>query len=259
MSYAFDHQWKQERNRLARLEKGMDPGTIRHLEALGVAKGWRCLEIGAGGGSIAEWLCERVGSEGRVVATDLQTKFIEAIDVPNIEVRQHDITTDNLEQNAFDLVHARAVLEHLPARDEVLQRMIAALRPGGWLLLEAHDFLSLLPISQQGSELFTKASNAFLTVLNQNGLDPEYGRRIGLLLRHYGLTSVGVEGRMYEMGGDLPLTAVWSLVVQRLRQPMTEAGLLSSHEIDEAVELIEGSQFLSLSPTFIAGWGRKPK
>ena len=96
VSYAFDHQWKQEWNRLARLEKGMDPGTIRHIEALGVTSGWRCLEIGAGGGSIAEWLCARVGSTGHVVATDLQTKFIEAIDAPNIEVRQHDITKDDM-------------------------------------------------------------------------------------------------------------------------------------------------------------------
>ncbi len=259
MSYAFDHQWKQERNRLARLERGMDPGTIRHLETLGVTSGWRCLEIGAGGGSIAEWLCKRVGSSGHVVATDLQTKFIEAIDAPNIEVRQHDITKDDLEQNTFDLIHARAVLEHLPARNEVLKRMITALRPGGWLLLEAHDFMSLLPISQQGAELFTKASDAFLTILIRGGLDPDYGRRIGSQLRHNGLVAVGVEGRMYEMGGDLPLTAVWSLVVQRLRQPMIEAGLLSSNEVDEAVELIEGSEFLSLSPTFVAGWGQKPK
>jgi hypothetical protein len=29
-----------------------DPGTIRHLEQLGVGLGWRCLEVGAGGGSI---------------------------------------------------------------------------------------------------------------------------------------------------------------------------------------------------------------
>lgn len=259
MSYAFDHQWKQERDRLARLESGMDPGTIRHLESLGVESGWRCLEIGAGGGSIAEWLCACVGPSGQVVATDLQTKFLEAIEAPNLKVRRHDITKDDLEQDAFDLVHARAVLEHLPARDEVLKRMIAALRPGGWLLLEAHDFMSLLPISQQGAELFTKVSNSFLKMLSQGGFDPEYGRRIGVQLRRHGLAAVSVEGRMYEMGGDLPLTSVWSLVAQRLHQPLIETGLLSSNEIDQAVNLIEGSDFFALSPTFVAAWGQRPK
>ncbi|HZM84459.1 MAG TPA: class I SAM-dependent methyltransferase [Candidatus Limnocylindrales bacterium] len=47
---------------------------------------------------------------------------------------------------AFDVIHARAVLTHLPERDEVLARLVAALRPGGWLLIEDVDielFLSL--------------------------------------------------------------------------------------------------------------------
>jgi hypothetical protein len=51
--YHFDHEWHQERERLASLEQFEDPGTIRHLEALGFGPGWRCLEVGAGGGSIA--------------------------------------------------------------------------------------------------------------------------------------------------------------------------------------------------------------
>jgi 2-polyprenyl-3-methyl-5-hydroxy-6-metoxy-1,4-benzoquinol methylase len=34
-------------------------------------KGWRRLEVGAGGGSIASWFAHRMGSEGHVLATDL--------------------------------------------------------------------------------------------------------------------------------------------------------------------------------------------
>jgi hypothetical protein len=46
------------------------------FESFGVGAGWRCLEVGASGGSIAEWLCGKVGPHGRVVATDLQTMSI---------------------------------------------------------------------------------------------------------------------------------------------------------------------------------------
>jgi 16S rRNA A1518/A1519 N6-dimethyltransferase RsmA/KsgA/DIM1 with predicted DNA glycosylase/AP lyase activity len=76
------------------LEARWDPGTIRHLETLGVGEGWHCLEIGGGGGSIAEWLCRRVGPKGHVVATDLDTRFLEALDYDNLEVVRHNIVTD---------------------------------------------------------------------------------------------------------------------------------------------------------------------
>jgi len=98
------------------LEETRDPGTIHLLESLGVASGWRCLEVGGGGGSIASWLCQRVGPEGRVVATDLDTRFLNALDFPNLEVRQQNIVSDAVEAASFDLVHARSVLMHLPER-----------------------------------------------------------------------------------------------------------------------------------------------
>ena len=62
--YLFDNDWKMARERLAALERDRDYATIRCLETASVAAGWHCLEIGGGGGSIAAWLCERVGSMG---------------------------------------------------------------------------------------------------------------------------------------------------------------------------------------------------
>jgi phospholipid N-methyltransferase len=83
IEYRFDNDWFQARERLAAIEAGSDPVTIRHLEALGVGEGWHCLEVGGGGGSITEWLCRRVGSSRRVVATDVNPRFLEALDFPN--------------------------------------------------------------------------------------------------------------------------------------------------------------------------------
>ena len=42
-------------------------------------------------------MAERVGVEGRVVATDINPRFLTAIDLPNVEVRQHDMLADPLE------------------------------------------------------------------------------------------------------------------------------------------------------------------
>ena len=70
MPYVFTHEDKKERERLAAIEAIADPFTIECLEKIGVGEGWRCLEIGAGGGSIAEWLCGRVGPSGRVAGSE---------------------------------------------------------------------------------------------------------------------------------------------------------------------------------------------
>ncbi len=53
----------------------------------------------------------------------------------------------------------RAVLEHLPAREQVLTQLVAALRPGGWLLVEDTDFVSFVPgsgMTDADIELFAR-------------------------------------------------------------------------------------------------------
>jgi ubiquinone/menaquinone biosynthesis C-methylase UbiE len=62
-----------ENSRLALLEECHDPLSRRHLDAIGVAEGWRCLDVGAGGGSVTKMLAERVGTTGSVLAIDLDT------------------------------------------------------------------------------------------------------------------------------------------------------------------------------------------
>src|SRR5262249_49957008 len=118
----------------------LDPLTKRRIGALAVRPGWTCLEIGGGRGSITRWLAEVVGSTGRVVATDLQDGFLDTIDAPNVEVLRHDIRRDTLPESSFDLIHARAVLMHIPDDPELLPRIASWLAPDGWLLLEEPDF-----------------------------------------------------------------------------------------------------------------------
>src|SRR5262252_7035337 len=53
--YAFDNAAAQTPARFSALARIFDPGTVRHLSAIGVGEGWHCLEVGGGGGSIASW------------------------------------------------------------------------------------------------------------------------------------------------------------------------------------------------------------
>ena len=257
VSYLFDHEGKRERERLLTMERGMDPATIQCLESLGISEGWRCLEVGAGLGSMAKWLCSRVGPSGKVVATDLETKFLEVIEADNLEVRQHDIGADDLEESAFDLVHARKVLEHMRNPDPALERMAAALRPGGWLVVEDGDLASLPPhVSGIEEVWFRRGYGAFIEAMSTAGFDPTLGIRLGDKLRALGLTEVGLRGSGGEWTGSH--TSVFLMTFERLRERIVDLGLLSAEEADRFLEDIRSPEFHALTAIHFIAWGRSP-
>jgi ubiquinone/menaquinone biosynthesis C-methylase UbiE len=140
--YAFAQtELLSEAQRLHYGEAALDPGTRSSLESIGVARGWRCLEVGAGGGSITRWLAERVGSEGQVVAVDYDPRFLTGLP-SNVTVRKADVREEEAftERDFFDLAHSRLLLMWVADPVAVLRRMAASLRPGGMLLAEEPDF-----------------------------------------------------------------------------------------------------------------------
>src|SRR4051794_30140483 len=169
--YLFPHSWEGEADRLAALTSAFDPVTRRHLEARGVGEGWRCLEVGAGTGTIAEWLSERVGNSGHVVATDVSLALMEqrGLQAPNLELRRHDILSGPLPEGEFDLIHSRLVLEHLPGRLDALAKMVRALAPGGWLVLEEMTFGAERAASRRGAILLASLVRSLKMMLQRNG------------------------------------------------------------------------------------------
>ena len=135
---AAEGREKAEDERLDPLGQLFDPGSRRRRDL--VQPGWRCLEIGAGRGSMAIWLAERVGTSGQVVATDIDCRYLARLDLPNLHVVQHNILEDPLDvlgPGTFDLVSARLVLFWLTGKQEkAIHQMAACLRPGGWQLCD---------------------------------------------------------------------------------------------------------------------------
>jgi hypothetical protein len=247
----------EPRQRLAALEALLDPGTIRHLDALGTGEGWRCLEVGAGGGSIAAWLARRVGPDGYVLATDLDLRYLEALAAPNLGVRRHDIAADELSEGAFDLVHARTVLEHVAGRETALDRMAAALRPGGWLVAESTDIISWTPITTEPAgraAFFARASAAAWQYLP---LDCFYGRRLVEDLRARGLTEVEAEGRVFAIRGGSPSARIFSAIWTAHKERIVDEGVLTAGEIARFIALHDEPEFAWMSPICVAAWGRR--
>jgi SAM-dependent methyltransferase len=257
-TYTFNNAWTNERARLDALEALTDPGTTRHLAALGVGPGWACLEVGGGGGSITRWLAERVAPGGRVVVTDVNTKHLEPLQGEIVEVRQHNIAQDELEENAFDLAFARLVLEHIPEREAVLAKMVQSLKPGGWLFLESTDSMSVIPISQFGHDLHEKSQSIRLAEFRSGGLDTYFGRKMPAAMRAVGLVDIGNEGRVWVMEAGSPGAEWLRLSMDQVRARLVGPGKLSEGELDEELRNLTHSDFQAYSPIIMAAWGRRP-
>jgi SAM-dependent methyltransferase len=243
--------------RLRKLQGYCDPITTRHLERLGVGEGWRCLEVGAGAGSIARWLAGRVGPSGSVLATDLDPRFL--TDVPaNVEVRRHDIDRDDLE-TGFDLAHCRTLLMHLPDPVATLSRMVQALRPGGWLLAEDFDFGLLTFSGHPEAAWVTAAWHAFFIRLQQAGLmDAFIGRRLPALAAAAGIDGLGAEAfsSFARKGADLQ----WDVLqdtVPALRPAALATGTPES-EYDRLAAIVADPSLVWFGINVVSVWGRRP-
>jgi len=252
-TYAFDNAWRQARERLALLETCPDPATTRRMTALGVGDGWTCLDVGAGGGSVAAWLCGRVGASGKVVATDIDTRFLDALAEPNLEVRRHDVVTDPLPTATFDLVHTRMVLMHQPEREQLLARLVDALKPGGWLLVEEQD---LFPISAVASGLYADTWAAFHRAARSHGARGDWARELPSLLARQGLDQVGAEGDVPFFAGGSPMAEFWRLTWEQLRVGIVKAGA-DEQDVERALCLLADPEQQFIGPAIVAAWGRR--
>lgn len=256
--YALDPAWHAERERLGSLTWLYDDTTLRLARRLGVTAGWRCADVGAGTGSVAELLAASVGEAGHVLALDTDTRFLEQLAGPTIGVRRQDITAEPLPSGEFDLVHARLVLEHLPARDRVLPELADALVPGGWLLIEDFDWVSATLVDPV-SAVHGRVTAACRRFLEAHGYDPGYGRRLPRALRRSGLVDVGTSASSAQVDAD-PEHGIpqWELLVEQLAPGLLAAGLVTEEDLREFGELLHDGTTVLFAPLMVSCWGRRP-
>jgi SAM-dependent methyltransferase len=237
--------------RMERLSELFDDITFGHLERLGVGPGLHCLEVGAGSGSVARWMSDAVGPAGRVVATDIDTRYLHPERPASFEIREHDIARDPLEREAFDVVHARLVLMNIPERDAALTSMIDALVPGGWLMIEEFDTRS-----ESGEMLAT--DQVLQQLLINRGIQPDLGSALPNHFIDLGLTSVGARGQAVQWAGGSAYASLLMASFRQLRQELVDSGRISEEQIDADLSKLRDSRTLRPSPILWSIWGCKP-
>lgn len=233
-----------------------DPFTCARLRSLGVGPGWRCLEAGAGTGTVARWLADEAGAD-EVVALDRDTGRLAPLAGPRLRVREADLTRLAAEPDlgTFDLVHSRFVLMHLPERRDVVRALVERLNPGGCLVVsDAAD----VPDPADRHSAYRRTLDAMWRTLAETiGTDVTAVRAHPHVLRAAGLEGVAAELVCPPLTAGAPLAAFWRGTWERMR-PDLLAGRLDAATLDEALAYLASPALAELGPGMLTVWGRRP-
>lgn len=253
--YTLPNDWEYADERLALLGAAYDPASIALVQQLGVRAGWRCLEAGAGGGSFARWLCAATSPGGRVLAVDADTRHLADLPDRGGEVAQLDLAVDKLPARAFDLVHTRLVLLHIALRDRVLERLVHALAPGGFLVLEEGETLGVL---DEMPGAFGEVWRAFARSTEIAGANQAWARNLPVRLEALGLIDVQADAGIPMFRGGSPLARMWSLTWVQAHDKLVTLGV-SPEVVAAAQTELEDEQRWFFAPPTVRAWGRAPE
>ncbi|HEX4221303.1 MAG TPA: methyltransferase domain-containing protein [Pseudonocardiaceae bacterium] len=253
--YSQDH--RDEDERLWSIADTFDAVSRGHLADRGLAASWRCLDVGAGPGSITGWLATRV-TDGEVVAVDRDVRLLADLGRhPRIHVRQADVLDPGFDPGRFDLVHSRFLLSHLREHEELIRRMASWLEPGGWLVLS--DFIDLTsPSSKNPAWAQVQAASA-VTLRAAIGTDVDWTRDYPTLLATAGLDEIGISVHIPSLHRGSPAATFMRLSLTPVRDRLVEIGGASSAAVDEVLAALAGPGVTELGPGMITAWARRPR
>lgn len=251
-----DTEAELERTRLGLLAETRDPKTFSILTRVGIAAGMHCLELGAGAGTVSAWMAEQVGSDGRVMSTDIDVQFHAEMPA-NVIVRQHDIEIDRpLPTGHFDIVHARAVMQHLPSRAAVMSALVDLLKPGGWLVIEDGNFMEFA--AQALDEPYASIHQLIAGARHEEWREPNCSLFVVGWMRELGLEAIDAVGDVWAMRPGEAGGEWWFLALERAIPRLIEMEVVTEADGAAALEQVRAPGFVMLSPTSIATLGRKP-
>ncbi|MFC3505657.1 class I SAM-dependent methyltransferase [Micromonospora krabiensis] len=257
-AYAFDNTAADAVPQLRALEEFLDPITMRRLAPPVLAPAAHCWEVGAGGGSVARGLAWAVGVEGRVLATDIDTARLTPM--ANLDVRRHDVRTDLPPGEAFDLVHARLVLLHLPERRRVLRALVGALAPGGWLVVEEFDCTAPLRVltapNDDAAKLFGQVTDAMLGILQGHGADLAWAQDVHGEMARVGLVDVDTVTHAESWAGGSSGASLYETNSRQLEPELRDAGFTPG-QLEVFRKLLRDPAFAVMSYQFVSTRGRR--
>ncbi|MFJ8646037.1 methyltransferase domain-containing protein [Streptomyces sp. NPDC093546] len=245
----------EEFDRLRLLQEWGDPDTRRVLRSAGIGRDWRCLEIGAGAGSVARWMADQC-PDGGVVAVDIDTRYLTDTERPHLQWRTGDIRELDLAPGSFDLVHSRLTFCHLPEREALVARAARWLKPGGRLVLGDP---MCMPAAGSAYAPVRRFFGALEKVWEAQGSDmTRWAQTLPSQLARAGLVDVSVFTRANRLGERGPYGALAAANIRQEGAYLVRTGLLTQEDVDEVSALCADPGFTDIRSITVYAWGRVP-
>ena len=142
-----------EHERLIRQAIRLAPVTERFFREAGIGSGQQVLDLGAGVGDVAILVARLVGSSGKVVAIERDSRTIKRArarakeaGLDNIDFVQADIAEYST-ASMFDAVVGRYILQFLPDPVAALRSVTKRVRPGGLVAFQEGSWIPFLSLS----------------------------------------------------------------------------------------------------------------
>jgi hypothetical protein len=154
------------------------------------------------------------------------------------------------------------VLIHVADPWSVIRRLIAALKPAGWLIIEDFDpslvRRDLPSACPEDAALSRKVFTAMRTLMLERGLNVDFARDLYTNMVALGLAEVAMEGHVAVRPGGSAGAELDRTNLCQIRDEAIARGLLTSDEVERMAALLESPASAVLSPVMFSAWGRKP-
>ncbi len=131
------HRWWDPESEFRPLHQ-INPLRLQWIDSLAPLAGRQVLDVGCGGGILAESMAQR---GAQVLGIDLATKPLKVAQLHALESGVHGVDYREVAVEAlaaemparFDVVTCMEMLEHVPAPESVVAACTALVKPGGWV------------------------------------------------------------------------------------------------------------------------------
>lgn len=186
------HRWWDPESEFRPLHQ-INPLRLGWIDALVGLSGKRVLDVGCGGGILADAMA-RQGAD--VLGIDLSVKALKvaqlhALEASTPRVEYREISTEDLaaeQPGAFDVVTCMEMLEHVPDPASIVQACSTLVKPGGWVFFSTlnrnpKSFLFAIVGAEYVLNLLPKGTHEYAKFIRPSEL-AAYARQAGLELQH---------------------------------------------------------------------------
>lgn len=184
-------------NEISRLESQARvrwPQEVVVLRNAGLKVGTRIADFGCGPGIITEYLANEVSASGLVVGIENNEKLFDIARTRNSKYNHVQIINNDachlveIEDNYFDFVYARFILQHLPDPIKLLTEAKRILKPDGKLIVMDSDdsLFHITPYNKEMVQFLTEVSKS----QTKYGGDRNIGHKIPCMLFDAGFSKI---------------------------------------------------------------------